>query len=289
MRFVRPFLHFVISVSALLVTMVSNARSTGSPVCTVDTATMNANMGVRTGTNPNGWALDVSAVTYSPGGSAFGVRLTNVTPSVQYKGILLWATDSAGNQVGTWASAGSSFQTPCSGQSLTHTSSQLKASPSPFFQLSLPITVRGAVTIRAFVVQESRTTHYEMTTTHVHLDPVRNDLDIDSSVSVSRYQANTDGLLVLRYLLGLRGNELTLGAKNVAALRTDAEIATQLAHLQSSGLLDIDGDGQTRPETDGLLILRYLIGYRNNVLVEGANAGTLTPAQIAAKIAALLP
>ncbi len=289
MRLVRQFVHVLIGVSALLIAGMSNAFSTGAPVCAVDTATMNANMGVRIGTNPMGWALDASAVTYSPGGSAFGVRLTNVTPSVQYKGILLWATDSAGNQVGTWASAGGSFKTSCNGQSLTHTSSQLKASPSPFFQLSLPITVRGAVTIRAFVVEQSRTTHYEMTTTHVHLDPVRNDLDIDSSVSVSRYQANTDGLLVLRYLIGLRGNELTRGAKNAAALRTDAEIANQLAHLLSSGLLDIDGDGQTRSETDGLLILRYLIGYRNNGLVEGANAGTLTPAQIEAKIAALLP
>lgn len=289
MSIVRYSLSALSVLFALLASPTSYALPSGAPVCTVDTSTMNALMGVRVGTNPNGWALDASTVTYSPGGSAFGVRLTNPAASIQYKGILIWATDGSGNQVGTWASAGSLFQTTCNSQSLTHTSNVLKSSPSPFFQLSLPVNVRGNVTIRAFVVEQSRTTHYEMTSTHVHLDPVRNDLDIDTSLAASRYQASSDGLLVMRYLLGLRGSELTVGAKSAAAVRTDAEIGIQLAHLLSNGLLDIDGDGQTRPETDGLLILRYLIGYRSNGLVENANAGALSASQIEAKIAALLP
>ena len=34
--------------------------------------------------------------------------------------------------------------------------------------------------------------------------------------------------------------------------------------------LDIDGDGSTDALTDGLLLLRYLFGFRGNALVDGA-------------------
>ncbi len=34
--------------------------------------------------------------------------------------------------------------------------------------------------------------------------------------------------------------------------------------------MDIDGDGATKPLTDGLLVLRYLFGFRGDELMSGA-------------------
>lgn len=51
-------------------------------------------------------------------------------------------------------------------------------------------------------------------------------LDIDANGVV---EANTDGLLVLRYMLGLRGSALTLGAVGTCQNRTDNAIQTYLS------------------------------------------------------------
>jgi hypothetical protein len=88
-------------------------------------------------------------------------------------------------------------------------------------------------------------------------------LDVDDD---GRVRANTDGLTILRYLLGQRGDDL---ARTVflGGNRTDpAEIATFLdAGLGS--MLDVDDDGRDRANTDGLTILRYMLGQENTDLV----------------------
>jgi hypothetical protein len=280
----------LVSGIALSLAALALALPGGAPVCTVDTATMNMNMGLREGGNPNSWQITASSVTYAPGGVTFDVRIENTgTAITNFKGLLLWATDASNNQIGTWQAPSASFQRTCSNRSITHVDANLKSEPSELFKLVLPIEQRGLITINAFVVESSRTTHREMISTHVHLDPLRNDLDVDTSLAPSRYQATTDGLLVLRYLLGLRGASLAISAKGSTAIRTDAEIERQLEDLVVAGLLDIDEDGQALPETDGLLVLRYLLGYRGDSLVAGVNAGTLSATQIAANIEALLP
>jgi hypothetical protein len=281
----------LVAIGALLAALHAVAFSGGSPVCTVDTATMNQNMGTRSGSNP-GWIITAQTPTYFPGQTSFDVQISNPAFAT-FKGLLLWATDATGAQVGTWQTPSSNFQLRCNNQSLTHQitnqSLAVKDSPSEIFKLVLPISVRGQITINAFVVQSTRTRHYEMTSTHVHTDPLRNDLDIDTSVTVAKYHALTDGVLVIRYLLGLSGTTLTAGAKSSAAIRTDAEIKTQLDALRANGKLDVDGSGQPRPETDGLLILRYMLGYRDASLIAGINGGTLSATQIQTNIAALLP
>ncbi len=271
------------------------AFPTGSPVCTTTIEEMNSSMGQQPEENPDGWRIETSSVTYSPGGATFGVRIAHEAKR-EFKGLLLWAVNSNNAQVGTWQNIPASFKAAggCSGRSLTHNSSNPKPSPSAFFELALPIEVRGQITIKAFVVEEriedlKLSAHYEMVSTHVHLDATRNDLDIDTSRAPSRYHALTDGVLVVRYLLGLRGTSLTTGAKGSTALRTDNEIETQIEFLRTSGALNVDGDAQTLPETDGLLIVRYLLGYRGEALIQGANGGTLDSAAIEAKISALLP
>jgi hypothetical protein len=98
------------------------------------------------------------------------------------------------------------------------------------------------------------------------LDCATDLLDVDGNLQT---QALSDGLLVLRYLFGLRGPALVSGAVGPACQRcTAAEIEEYLQSILA--LLDIDGNGQRGALTDGLLLLRYLFGLRGIALVSGA-------------------
>lgn len=90
-------------------------------------------------------------------------------------------------------------------------------------------------------------------------------LDIDGNDSK---QALSDRLLVLRYLFGFRGNTLTNGAIGTGATRnTAAAVEAYLASMSTQ--LDIHGNGSTQALADGLLVLRYLFGFRGNTLING--------------------
>ena len=79
----------------------------------------------------------------------------------------------------------------------------------------------------------------------------------------------TDGLLVIRHLFGFSGESLTSGAVSGEANRGSSEvIAGYLTDANSE--LDIDGDGESKPLTDGLLLIRYLFGFSGDSLVSGA-------------------
>lgn len=92
-------------------------------------------------------------------------------------------------------------------------------------------------------------------------------LNVDGNL-VTRF--STDASLVVRYLLGLRGTALTDGAVGPNPGRTNAEIEAYLADLLAQGKLDADGDGQTLAMTDGLLILRAMLGFSGDALTAGA-------------------
>jgi hypothetical protein len=91
-------------------------------------------------------------------------------------------------------------------------------------------------------------------------------LDIDGS---GQQDALTDGLLIIRYLFGLAGNDLiknavSSNAKNTSALQIQARIEAL------DELLDIDLDGQKDALTDGLMAIRYLFGLESDELIQGA-------------------
>lgn len=112
-------------------------------------------------------------------------------------------------------------------------------------------------------------------------------LDIDGD---GRYDASTDGVLILRYLLGFRGNSLTNGAIGAGASRNATQILTQLDTIRPQ--LDVDGNGRFEATTDGLMLVRYLLGLRNPALTAGtvaAGATQQTLDQIQANIQALAP
>ena len=94
--------------------------------------------------------------------------------------------------------------------------------------------------------------------------PVTADVDANG-----RYEALTDGLLILRYMFDLRGSALTSDALAGDAQRKDPDAIA--GFLDANRLaFDVDGDGSTDALTDGLLILRYLMGMRDTQLIRGA-------------------
>ncbi len=117
-------------------------------------------------------------------------------------------------------------------------------------------------------------------------------LDVDNSVTVTRYNAFTDGLLILRYMQGLTGPALIAGTTLAApATRiTSGDIKSYLDGMRTS--LDVDGDTLVDPATDGILILRYLLGLRGTALIQGAvtpGAPRSTATDIEAYLATLTP
>jgi glucose/arabinose dehydrogenase len=88
-------------------------------------------------------------------------------------------------------------------------------------------------------------------------------LDIDHNGALL---STSDGLLVVRWLFGFRGEALTQGAVGEGCDRCDSDSIEP--YLESIlPLLDIDGDGLTLALTDGILDLRWLAGFRGDALV----------------------
>jgi len=126
-----------------------------------------------------------------------------------------------------------------------------------------------------------------LTTSLADETTVAGPLDIDGN---GEYDALTDGLLLLRGMFGLTDTALINGAlASDATYTTGAEIASGIAGLGDS--IDIDGNGTADALTDGLVILRYLFGLRDDVLISGvvASNATLSDAtDISAKIESLM-
>lgn len=79
--------------------------------------------------------------------------------------------------------------------------------------------------------------------------------------------ALTDGLMMLRYLFGLTGEDVTNNAMAENSLFTSDETISMIEN--SMEVADIDSDGQTNALTDGLLLLRYLFDIRDYSLTNG--------------------
>ncbi len=94
-------------------------------------------------------------------------------------------------------------------------------------------------------------------------------LDVDAD---GEDDALTDGLLVIRYLFGFSGSSLVTDAVDMDNChRCTADlIEPYLAGLVAANVLDIDDSAATDALTDGLLVIRYLFGFRGAALVEDA-------------------
>ena len=113
-------------------------------------------------------------------------------------------------------------------------------------------------------------------------------IDLDGN---EKYDALTDGLLLLRGMFGLDGSSLVTGTLASDAVYTDSvDIEARIEIL--GDLLDIDGNGQIDALSDGLLTLRYLFGLEGDTLINGVLAGDATRTsaeEIEAYIETLMP
>ena len=104
-------------------------------------------------------------------------------------------------------------------------------------------------------------------------------------------KALSDGLIMIRHLFGFTGDALTAGAIGSEAGRaTSGAISRYLTDANVE--LDVDGDGESKALTDGLLLIRYLFGFSGDSLISGAignGAESDTAEEVEAYIEARLP
>ena len=119
-----------------------------------------------------------------------------------------------------------------------------------------------------FIVILSTATHLSFAANTVE----QPSMDIDGN---GEYDALTDGLVLLRGMFGLDGDTLIAGViASDATYTSSADIELRIESLGARA--DIDGDGQIDALTDGLLILRYLFGLRDDALIGGVVASNAT-------------
>ena len=89
--------------------------------------------------------------------------------------------------------------------------------------------------------------------------------DVDKN---NKADALTDGLMIMRYLFGVEGSNITSDALSEGLLLKESEIISSISLTMA--ILDIDNDGKIDALTDGLMLMRYLFGVRGENLIDGA-------------------
>jgi len=121
-----------------------------------------------------------------------------------------------------------------------------------------PVTGEPLTTTLRYTASETAS-GYDFITNSTTLKATTFTLDVDGDGQV---KALTDGLMVIRKLLGpaFDGDALTFKAIGSGATRTTAEIHDYIQSGIDSGLLDVDKNGKTTALTDGLMVIRRLLG-----------------------------
>ncbi len=117
-------------------------------------------------------------------------------------------------------------------------------------------------------------------------------LDVDGD---GRVRLFSDIILVIRYVLFFREEALLRGnvIEPTATRKTAQEIEPYLDTLVNQNILDVDGDGDVRLFSDIILIIRYVLFFRNEALLRGnvieQNATRTTAQAIEPYIRSLYP
>lgn len=96
--------------------------------------------------------------------------------------------------------------------------------------------------------------------------------DLDANGAADAF---TDGILMIRRLLGATGTNLTLSGA-VVGTSAPRSNATDIQHMIDGlgNLRDVDGNGTVDAFTDGILIIRYMLGATGtNLTLNGAVVG----------------
>lgn len=116
--------------------------------------------------------------------------------------------------------------------------------------------------------------------------PAGGPLDVDAN---GLYDPFTDGLIIIRYLFGVTGAPLVSNLGVGARVTDAAAMLTKLNGLRPQ--FDIDLNGQVDALSDGVMIVRYLLGVRDAALTLRAigKNPTRTPDQIQTYLGTLKP
>lgn len=115
--------------------------------------------------------------------------------------------------------------------------------------------------------------------------------DVDANGSVDAF---TDGILMIRRMLGASGTSLTLNGNAVGSGSLRPASADLAAYMDSLGLVkDVDGNGTVDAFTDGILTIRFMLGASGTSLTlngnaVGAGCTRCTPAAIQAYLAQMI-
>jgi hypothetical protein len=91
--------------------------------------------------------------------------------------------------------------------------------------------------------------------------------DIDANGAI---EAFSDGLFVLRAMLGMPAAVNEVSPVNVCARRAAPDRTTFVNSQIASLKYDIDGNGSVSAATDGLLLMRALLGFKGDAVTNGA-------------------
>ncbi|MGR3914972.1 MAG: fibronectin type III domain-containing protein, partial [Gammaproteobacteria bacterium] len=143
-------------------------------------------------------------------------------------------------------------------------------------------TLRGLKSATTYEVQIATRSRQGLSawTTSAQGETASFDLDINQNGAADWM----DGVLMARYLLGLRGAALTAGLGGPALLAAD--VAARINAGRQDGMLDVD-DSQATTAADGIMIARYLLDVRGDEVTEGQT--NTASADVIMNIEALLP
>ena len=105
---------------------------------------------------------------------------------------------------------------------------------------------------------------YDFEAINYDMDVLAATWDFDNNGQVD---ALTDGLVLLRYTFGLRGETLSKGAIAADSPFSSSQIQEEV--IKALIIADIDKNGEVDALTDGLVLLRYLFGLRGDALIAG--------------------
>jgi hypothetical protein len=95
--------------------------------------------------------------------------------------------------------------------------------------------------------------------------PLSVDVDRDGT-----YRATSDALALLRFMQGMGDAAIAANALNAAAPGLPLGLTPAAYYASTKPVLDIDGNGVVDAATDGVLLGRYLSGFRGQSLIAGA-------------------
>ena len=143
--------------SIALAPVVAEAFSLGSPICEVNTLPLVEMSPTLADPPPTGWSIEVRP-WYVPGQSQT-LRIRNLDPLRQVRGVLIWAKSGPNSGAGSFALDGAGLYqhipapASCGQWALSHTSAAVKAQSDLVFDWTAPES-GGTVILRAFLIED---------------------------------------------------------------------------------------------------------------------------------------